>query len=103
MRMTTRTIRFILVPAVALIISFGAAQETRYDGETMQVYLSISGSHRDNVMEYIAPRLKEMFGIELVIEEIGSADMVQRITAQRNNPRVSIAHWDVAVAVSACA
>jgi len=69
----------------------------------MQVYLSISGAHRENVMSYIAPRLKERFGIELVAEEIGSADMVQRITAQRNNPRVTLAHWDVAVAVGACA
>lgn len=101
MRTTIRTLFFTLL-AATLFVTSSSAQDARYDGETMQVYLSISGAHREDVMSYIAPRLKERFGIDLVTEEIGSADMVQRITAQRNNPRVSIAHWDVAVGVGAC-
>jgi putative spermidine/putrescine transport system substrate-binding protein len=92
--------KVLLVGFAAFAVAF--AQDARYDGETMQVFLSISGAHRENVMSYIAPRLKERFGIDLVAEEIGSADMVQRISVQRDNPRISIAHWDVAVAVGAC-
>lgn len=102
MRLVIRVALLVLL-TIAVLLPTGSAQDARYDGQTMQVYLSISGAHRENVMSYIAPRLKERFGIELVAEEIGSADMVQRITAQRNNPRVTLAHWDVAVAVGACA
>ncbi len=69
---------------------------------SMQVFLSISPNHRENVMEYVAPRLRDSMGVELVAEEIGSANMVERLQAQRDNPRVAIAHWDVAVGISAC-
>ena len=69
---------------------------------SMQVLLSISPKHRENVMEYIAPRLKQKLGIDLITEVVGSAPMVERITAQMPNPRITIAHWDVAVGLTAC-
>ncbi|WP_026379212.1 ABC transporter substrate-binding protein [Afifella pfennigii] len=68
----------------------------------MQVFLSISPNHREDVMDYIAPRLKEATGVDLVAEAIGSANMVERISAQMPQPRITIAHWDVAVGIAAC-
>ncbi|CAH1656215.1 putative ABC transporter substrate-binding protein [Hyphomicrobiales bacterium] len=69
---------------------------------SMQVFLGIAPNHRENVMEYIAPKLKEKYNVELVAEAIGSANMVERITAQGANPRISIAQWDVPIGLTAC-
>lgn len=68
----------------------------------MQVYLSIFPRHREDVMEVIAPQLRERHNVELVAEAIGSANMVERIAAQGSTPRVSIAHWDLPVGIQAC-
>lgn len=68
----------------------------------MQVLLSIAPKHRENVMEYIAPRIRERHRVELVAEAIGSANMVERVTAQAANPRITIAQWDVPVGLAAC-
>lgn len=86
--------------AIAALPALPAGAQDSCD--EMQVYLSISPKHRDNVMDYIAPRLQEMHGVELVSEEIGSAIMIQRVTAQGDSPRVTIAHWDVPVGLQAC-
>jgi len=68
----------------------------------MQVYLSISPLHRENVMSYIAPKLKKKHGTTLVTEAIGSAVMVERLSVQGDKPRVTIAHWDVPIGMKAC-
>jgi len=68
----------------------------------MQVYLSIFPRHREDVMEVIAPQLRERHNVELVAEAIGSAVMVERVQAQGAAPRVSIAHWDLPVGIQAC-
>jgi putative spermidine/putrescine transport system substrate-binding protein len=68
----------------------------------MQVYLSISPHHREDVMSYIAPRLQKDLGVELVTEAIGSAMMVDRVNAQVGAPRISIAQWDVPIGIAAC-
>lgn len=68
----------------------------------MQVLLSIAPKHREHVMEMIAPRLKEKLNIDLVTEAIGSVTMVERVTAQRANPRISIVQWDAPVGLTAC-
>jgi putative spermidine/putrescine transport system substrate-binding protein len=68
----------------------------------MEVLLSISPNHREDVMAYIAPKLKQDLGVTLVAEAIGSATMVDRVTAQAAAPRISIAQWDVPVGIAAC-
>jgi putative spermidine/putrescine transport system substrate-binding protein len=68
----------------------------------MQVYLAIAPNHREDVMSYIAPKLKEKFNVELVTEAIGSVMMVDRLTAQGASPRVSIVQWDVPIGIAAC-
>lgn len=75
------------------------AQETC---SQMQVYLAIAPNHREDVMSYIAPQIKQKFGADLVTEAIGSVMMVDRLTAQASNPRVSIVQWDVPVGIAAC-
>jgi putative spermidine/putrescine transport system substrate-binding protein len=69
---------------------------------SMQVYLAIAPNHREDVMEYIAPRLKQKYNVDLVAEAIGSVMMVDRLAAQGANPRVSIVQWDVPVGIAAC-
>ena len=69
----------------------------------MQVFLSIAPKHREHVMDYIAPRLKQKLGVELVAEAIGSANMVERVTAQMPNPRISNATTRNRRARSSCA
>jgi putative spermidine/putrescine transport system substrate-binding protein len=68
----------------------------------MQVLLSISPNHREDVMSYIAPKLKQDLGVTLVAEAIGSATMVDRVVAQAAAPRISIAQWDVPIGIAAC-
>jgi putative spermidine/putrescine transport system substrate-binding protein len=68
----------------------------------MQVYLAIAPNHREDVMSYIAPRIKQKFGADLVTEAIGSVMMVDRLTAQGASPRVSIVQWDVPIGIAAC-
>src|SRR5690349_1735369 len=51
----------------------------------MQVYLAIAPNHREDVMSYIAPKLKQKFNVDLVTEAIGSVMMVDRLTAQGAN------------------
>jgi putative spermidine/putrescine transport system substrate-binding protein len=57
----------------------------------MQV--SIFPNHRDNVMENIAPRLRESHGVEIIAEELGSGPMVERVSAQMPDPRVTLASF----------
>jgi putative spermidine/putrescine transport system substrate-binding protein len=68
----------------------------------MQVYLAIAPNHREDVMSYIAPKLKQKFNVDLVTEAIGSVMMVDRVTAQGASPRVSIVQWDVPIGIAAC-
>lgn len=98
---TTRTRRCMAFAAGAamLMATDALAQEAC---NSMQVLLSIAPKHREHVMEMIAPRLKEKFGVDLVTEAIGSATMVERVTAQRENPRISIAQWDAPIGLTAC-
>ena len=102
MTATTRTRRCMALAALgtaALIATDAMAQDAC---TSMQVLLSIAPKHREHVMEMIAPRLKEKLNVELVTEAIGSATMVERVTAQRANPRITIAQWDAPVGLTAC-
>lgn len=101
---TRRRSRFLgALSALALLAATGqpsAAQEAAC--AQMQVLLSISPNHREDVMATIAPRLKRDLNVDLVAEAIGSANMVDRITAQAAAPRISVAHWDVPIGIAAC-
>jgi putative spermidine/putrescine transport system substrate-binding protein len=90
-----------LVAAVSAVLILAPPAQAQEACTSMQVFLSIAPKHREHVMEYIAPRLKEK-GVELVAEAIGSANMVERVTAQGANPRISIAQWDVPIGLTAC-
>jgi len=98
--MTMFVSRWLLI--VALSIGITSSASARGTCTSMQVLLNISSSHREDVMAYIAPRLKESMGVNLVAEEMGSENMVERVNAQRSNPRITIAHWDVVVGKQLC-
>jgi putative spermidine/putrescine transport system substrate-binding protein len=98
MRFSLPRLAAALIAACALPASLAAQERCT----SMQVYLSISPNHRENVMAYIAPRLRQSQGVELVAEAIGSANMVERITAQGATPRVSVAHFDFPIGLDAC-
>src|SRR5215216_2557074 len=92
------------LPLAALILLGSAAPPFAQDRFTsMQVFLGVAPQNRANVMSYIAPRLKEKHGLDLIAEEIGSGNMLERIGAQGGAPRLSIAHWDTPIGVEACA
>lgn len=105
--MTSDRVRTItLAAAVVATMLLPGAEAWAQAGKnctSMQVFLGVSPKHRENVTEYIAPRLKEKFGVDLVTEVLGSANMVEKITAQLPSPRVSVAHWDVPVGITPCA
>ena len=89
------------LPLAALILLGSAAPPFAQDRCTsMQVFLGVAPQNRANVMSYIAPRLKEKHGVDLIAEEIGSGNMLERIGAQGGAPRLSIAHWDTPIGVS---
>lgn len=87
--------------AAALLLASGMAIAQEACTQ-MQVYLAIAPNHREDVMAYIAPRLKQKFNVDLVTEAIGSVMMVDRLTAQAASPRVTIVQWDVPVGIAAC-
>lgn len=74
----------------------------RYDGHTFTAYLGITPKVSEDVMAYIAPRLKEKFGIGLAVEPMGSTTMLEKVLAARARPRVTIAGWDQPVGLQAC-
>ncbi len=90
------------IAAATLPVSAGVSALAQEACTQMQVYLAIAPNHREDVMAFIAPKLKEKFGVELVTEAIGSVMMVDRLTAQGANPRVSIVQWDVPIGIAAC-
>jgi putative spermidine/putrescine transport system substrate-binding protein len=86
----------------ALLLSAASPGFAQEACTQMQVYLAIAPNHREDVMSYIAPRLKEKLNVDLVTEAIGSVMMVDRLAAQGANPRVSIVQWDVPIGIAAC-
>src|SRR4051812_32016758 len=87
---------------VGLALGAAVAANAQETCKQMQVFLSISPGHREDVMAMIAPRLKQETGVDLIAEAIGSTIMVDRIAAQRDAPRISIAQWDVPIGIDAC-
>jgi putative spermidine/putrescine transport system substrate-binding protein len=87
---------------VAILVSTGVTTLAQEACTQMQVYLAIAPNHREDVMAFIAPKLKEKFNVDLVTEAIGSVMMVDRLTAQGANPRVTIVQWDVPIGIAAC-
>lgn len=101
--MMTRLNTLVLGAASAAALLIGNSGTWAQEACTqMQAYLAIAPDHREHVMSYIAPRLKQKFNVELVTEAIGSVMMVDRIAAQGSAPRVTIAHWDVPVGIATC-
>jgi len=93
----------IVVILISLLtsISIGVSAQKKYEGEKFQVYLSIQPNHLKDVMDYIAPRLKDKFGIELVAEEMGSSTQIQKLNLMKDNPSVSINGMDTPIAIQA--
>lgn len=101
--MASKLKRLALAAGCATLMAFDAGVALAQQAcSQMQVYLSIFPRHREDVMEFIAPQLRQRHNVELVAEAIGSANMVERIQAQGANPRVSVAHWDLPVGIQAC-
>jgi len=73
----------------------------KYEGQTMQVLIGITPLAREQIMEYIAPKLKEKWGINLAVEPMGSTSMIEKIVVMKDNPRITIAGWDVPLGLAA--
>ena len=89
---------------MAVMVAFSATSgfaAKKYEGQTMQVMVGITPRAAEQVREYIAPKLKEKYGIETAVEAVGSAAMLQKIVVQKDNPRITIAGWDIPVGVGA--
>jgi len=94
--------RYGVIALLGLLIFVSAATlghgAQRYDGQTMQVMVGISHRAAEQVREHIAPKLKEKYGIEMAVEAVGSAAMLEKIIVMKDNPRITIAGWDVPIA-----
>jgi len=73
----------------------------KYEGQTMQVYLGLQPKHDEAVMQYIAPKLEEKYGIKLAVEMAGSNITLEKLIMMKDNPLVTIVDIDSAVAVQA--
>lgn len=94
----------ILVLAVTMMLTLCggvALGGKKYAGETMQVFIGITPNAREQIMEYIAPELKKKWGIDLAVEAIGSTQMIEKVLVMKDNPRVTIAGWDVPIGIKA--
>jgi len=92
-----------LLMAVGLVLALAAPSyaDKKYDGQTMQVMVSISPRAAEQVRELIAPKLKEKYGLDIAVEAVGATAQLEKIVVQKNNPRISIAGWDVPVGMRA--
>ena len=96
--------KFLIVMVVLglFICMIGAAfAAKKYEGKTMQVYLGIQPKARENVMEYIAPKLEEKYGIKLAVEEVGSTTQIEKLIVMKDNPSITISGMDYPVAIQA--
>jgi len=78
-----------------------AGDPKKYEGESIIVYEGITPHARELIMKYIAPVLKEKWGIELVVEEMGSKTMLQKIVLMRDKPTVTLCGWDMLTGMQA--
>ncbi len=78
----------------AFLVTVALAGQKKYEGEKMFVYAGIEPYAREQIMEYIAPALKEKWGIELVVEEMGAKAMLEKIIIMKDKPTVTICGWD---------
>ena len=99
-----RLITILAVAAIALssLTVISAAPVRPYEGRTFSVFVGISPLAREDTESFIAPRLKEKWGVDLSFELMGSTAMVEKIIVQRNQPRVSVANWDEPIGIDAC-
>lgn len=89
-----------VVMLVSALSALGWAAK-KYEGETMQVYAGMWPESREFIVEYIAPVLKEKWGIDLAVEEMGSKAMLEKMVITRDSPTVTICGWDMSIAVIA--
>ena len=97
--------RFVIICLMAVAVAFSAtsgfAAAKKYEGQTMQVMVGITARAAEQVREYIAPTLKEKYGIEIAVEAVGSAAMLEKIMVQKDNPRITLAGWDTPIGARA--
>lgn len=86
----------------ATIFVFASTAVAKDYCSTMEIYLSNLNKHRKDVTEFIAPKIKAKFGTDLVMEEMGSAAMIEKITAQGDKPRVTLMFPDFAASAVPC-
>jgi len=95
-----------VVVALALGLSIVPAARVsaarKYEGKTMYVYVGISPQAREDIMAYIAPKLKDEYGLDLAAELVGSTTLLEKIIVMRDKPTVTIANWDEPIGVQAC-
>jgi putative spermidine/putrescine transport system substrate-binding protein len=93
--------RILIVMGVIIGLTATSHAAKKYDGQTMQVMSGISPLAAEQIRDYIAPKLKEKYGIEIAVEAVGSAAMLEKIVIMKNNPRITIAGWDAPVGARA--
>jgi putative spermidine/putrescine transport system substrate-binding protein len=74
----------------------------KYEGKTMYVYIAIAAQAREDTMAYIAPRLKDQYGLNLSGELMGSTTMVEKLIVMRDKPTVTLVSWDQPIGVQEC-
>jgi len=93
---------FKIICVIAVAVAFSATSgfaAKKYEGQTMQVMVGITARAAEQVREYIAPKLKEKYGIETAVEAVGSAAMLEKVMIQKDNPRITIVGWDTPIGV----
>lgn len=100
----TRVVALCAAVVLAGVLASAAPAITagKYDGQTMSVYAGISRNVKEDIMAYIAPRLQQKYGLNLSVEPIGSAVMIEKVLAAKDKPPVSVAGWDEPIAIDAC-
>jgi len=67
----------------------------------MQVMVGITPLAAEQVRDYIAPKLKEKWGIEVAVEAVGTSTQIEKIIIMKDNPRVTITGWDAPIGIKA--
>ncbi len=86
--------------AISLMTNPALAQK-KYSGQTLNVHVDITPRAKEQIAEYIAPKLKEKWGIDTEVEVSGVAGMFQKMVVMKENPRFTVVGLDLALGVNA--
>lgn len=97
-----RALLLALVVFASVVSATQVSAARKYEGKTMYFYIGIAPKQLEDIAAYIAPKLKDEYGLNISGELAGATAMLEKIVVMRDRPTVSIVGWAEAIGLQAC-